>query len=701
MIEEHEEQLLEAFRSFTKLERVLRHMIGEVLSAHFGTQWNGQVPESMRKRIGERMQNASESDLGPEREKGLLEFADFSELVQIVRYFWDDTFHIWFPDEQITFGLFEQVRNYRNALMHSVLLPKHCPIFIGLCQEFIGQLESVSKKTFVTSSQKPTPVTSTVTTVQVSTTEDQKAFQQKISAILSEMTGLLEGERDALLGCIERNLGLCTQVLLAQVRHKFDNLPETDALIDTLASRLPPEKPRQPDPGWKSDATKWLKWAVGSYLPYRYWMMTNDQADGEIEAMSRAYEDWLYRSYTKLLRKYPQRFVSGSYLHISKLLKQNKIVLWILVDNLPFFCRPLLMKQLHEHGLKVIDVIKQIAMLPSETFVSRKSALAGRLPSQIPEKVSEVEALLEAWQSRTDKRIVVLEKPQDLENIHQYQAGLFIYVYTRLDSLWHTPAAKDFEREAEIEVGLARLVARLSTAMTQLEQRNPALLVISTDHGSIYLPRCSEELSVPYSAAKDITYEQHRRFIRTSQSDALNDVEWFYLDKDEFHLHHNYAVARGWRYIDSRPHGFTHGGLSPEETVVPMLVCELGEAEFERLQPIYEQATDPLRLGRPGKLAIRVSNPHRLPIEHLEIVLSDFGLTFPPTNVEPQMEVVTEAIDFQLPAKMKVDQDAVFVNLTAQFDVGGQSHSHMTKLRIKIRQLFKTELDDDFGAMFS
>ena len=65
------------------------------------------------------------------------------------------------------------------------------------------------------------------------------------------------------------------------------------------------------------------------------------------------------------------------------------------------------------------------------------------------------------------------------------------------------------------------------------------------------------------------------------------------------------------------------------------------------------------------------------------------------------MEAVTEAIDFQLPAKMKVDQDAVFVNLTVRFITGGQPRSHPAKLRIKVRQLFKTDLDDDFGAMFS
>ena len=69
---------------------------------------------------------------------------------------------------------------------------------------------------------------------------------------------------------------------------------------------------------------------------------------------------------------------------------------------------------------------------------------------------------------------------------------------------------------------------------------------------------------------------------------GLNQVDWFVLDRDHYHVPATYAVARGWRYIGTRPQGFTHGGLTPEETIVPLLVCRLGESEFERLEPLYQ-----------------------------------------------------------------------------------------------------------------
>lgn len=702
MNEEHEEQLASAFLAFTKLERTLRQVVGETLSKHFGMQWAKQIPTGVREHCETKMQESSQVELGPEREKNLLAFADFSQLTAIVEYHWEEVFRSWFSDKQFTMGRFEEIRQYRNALMHSVLLPKQCPIFISLCQRLIEQLEAGPKEVSSIRSleAKPDLIAQSQKTTPIPSTEEQNILYQKILVILGEMTGLFEAERDALLEYVEHNLDQSTPALLEHIRCKFINLPDTNNKVDALANRLPPKRPELPNSQkWGLKTSEWFKWAVNSYLPYRYWMITNNKFDEEIETMSQIYEDWLYKSYPKLLNR-PDQFVYGTYQRINQLLERHT-VLWVIIDNLPFFFSRMLTKHLAKNGLRVTDMVKQLAMLPSETAISRKCALAGRLPNQIRENLNETDALQEAWRNRTNKRVVVLEKLNDLENIDQQQAELFIYVYGRLDKLGHTPNSKDFEREAEIDAALARLVGKIQIAMTQLTQiTGSATLVISTDHGSTYLQQQSKGLSVPPSAIEDVIYEEHRRFIRTSRQDSLNSTEWFYLNKDQFGLHYDFAVARGWRYLGSRPQGFTHGGLSPEETLVPMFICELGKDEYQTIQLSYEQATEPLRLGRPSKLAVRVRNPYRMPIEGLEITLSDYGQTFSPIDIDPQLEVATETIEFTLPAKLTVEQETIFINITVLFMVRGQKHSQMTKLRLKVRQLFKTDLDDDFGAMF-
>src|SRR5689334_7975659 len=137
MIDEHEELLADAFRSFTKLERTLRHRIGETLSRKLGTQWTLHLPSTIRERLEQKLQNAHENVYGPDRDSDLLNYADFSEMVSIIEYYWEDIFSALFDDKEITKGLFETLRGSRNALMHSVLLPSQCPTFISMCNELV------------------------------------------------------------------------------------------------------------------------------------------------------------------------------------------------------------------------------------------------------------------------------------------------------------------------------------------------------------------------------------------------------------------------------------------------------------------------------------------------------------------------------------------------------------------------------------
>lgn len=699
MIEEHEKLLSEAFLSFTKLERLFRQKIGEVLSKRNGTGWSTQLPESISDRLEKKLQEKSDLVVGPDRDDNLLNVADFSELVSIVEFYWEYIFVEFFIHKDITMGLFETVRNYRNALMHSVLQPNDCPTFIGFCNDLIVKIEAVPLKENFKTTTITTPKTN-IPIAQSSLSDDQKKFRLKISSILIQMTGLFEGELNALLDFVRMNLGLCTPILLEEIQQKFINLPGTNDAIDNLLSKMPPPKPKQPEAN-SFNIKDWIKWAATSYLPYRYWMMMNDQVDKELEYMSIAFEDWLYKSYPGLIAKNPDKFVFRSSIQINKLLNDNKKVLWVMIDNLPYYYLSRFTKQLNTFGFTINETVRQISMLPSYTGISRKSALAGKLPNQMPEAIDEKTMALDAWENLTKKRIVWFDDSPELENANQYDADLYIYVYGRLDKLWHMPSSKDFHREDEIYAALDIFISKVKKSFEGLAQRDPTVLVISTDHGAIFLPPNCEQLTIPTSAIKDEEFEEHKRFVRISGKESLNKNEWFYLDKDEYYLHQNYAIARGWRSIGIRSRSFTHGGLSPEETIIPLLVCELGKSEFERLQPTYEQVSPAMYPGRAGELIIRVSNPYKNLIENLEISLSDFGLTFPPIDVEPNLQADTTPLKFTLPSKTKIEKERYFLNINSHFKIGEQQRSQTTKLVITVKSIFKTNLDDDLGAIFN
>ncbi|MAU00660.1 MAG: hypothetical protein CL608_26240 [Anaerolineaceae bacterium] len=705
MIEEHEDLLTDAFRNFTRLERQLRQAVGEVLAQQLGADWISQIPTTIREDCEAKMLEITGEIEDAERSSNLLNFTDFSQLTSmIVDHFWVNCFEYWFDSLEATKSRFEKLRWYRNRLMHSDLSPDACPAFINLCEKTMEEVQSGPKNDILSIGRKQTNLVENGPSnyVQEFTTEGQSKFLSRIEKALQQMSGLFDGEKEAVLNVIEQNLKLCTPMLIDQVWHKFTALPGTDKRIQDIKSKLPPKRPSSPDSNkWKLNLKKWFKWAEKEYLPYRYWMMVNEQTDLEIEQMSLVYEDWLYDAYPKLIQQRPDRFVYGTYQHIVKLLEDNKVILWVLIDNLPWFYLRLISRHLSENGFGNIQVSRQLSMLPSDTAFSRKSSLVGQLPNEIISSLNEKGAFTDAWKGRTDKQVIWLNDFDDLANVEGFQGDLFVYVYSRLDKLSHEPSTTDFEREEEIEAALNRFVSKLAEAMQQLSESRPSVLIISTDHGATYYPSQGQHLSAPPSAMKEDGYERHQRFIRTDRKEALNSIEWFYLDKDRFMLPQNYAVARGWRYIERRPRGYTHGGLSPEETILPLIICELGENEFERMLPSFEHATLPIRLGVLTNLAIRIRNPYRVPIENLEIKLNDYNIIFPPVDVAPKMEAKTKEIKIKIPAKTSVERNEILINCFVRFSAGGQEHSYPDKLRVKVRQLFKTDLDDEFGDMFS
>jgi len=178
----------------------------------------------------------------------------------------------------------------------------------------------------------------------------------------------------------------------------------------------------------------------------------------------------------------------------------------------------------------------------------------------------------------------------------------------------------------------------------------------------------------------------------------LNSCDWFTLPADRFGLHDDYAIVKDAFFISSRPLGYTHGGLTPEETLVPLLIFEPGI--LPRLDLHFEQNSPPVRPGRPQKLSLLVSNPFPLAIEGLEIVLPEYGVRFGPLTIEPKTETTTGERQIELPPKIPVEGGVTYVDLTAIFKVAGVSSSQSTKLKLKIRQLYVSEIAEEFGDMF-
>lgn len=691
-----EELLAQAFKRFVLFEKNLRRAMQSDLARRYGPLWPKKIPARTLESCETKREQNLQAGWGPERETTLLNYADFSELAGIIDYCWD-AFEVRFGSKQITLGRLEEIRLFRNALMHSNMQPGDCPRMIDLCDELdrrcILPLEEIRLHEEKPPEVKILPETAVPDDVLAA---DRMAleFFEEMKPVLNKMSGKLEGELTALKKYLSLRIARCSSPLLEHVRDKFGDLPCTDVIVDELLEELPPRRPSAPQDRWRTK--KWISWAVHEYMPYKQWLINHRQSDSILEEQTTRYEEWLYRSYPRMLA-HTDKLVFGTYTYVKRELDKGHRVLWALIDNLSCFWSPILIKALLENDLVPSQPpVYQLAMLPSETSVSRTSALLGLLPSQIAAH-DIMAAFRETWRARGVPDVRVISGLDELDEISQYAADLFLFVHNRLDHLAHTPDYQLDDREDEIRFVLSKLASRLSVAVKSLAELSSTKLVISSDHGSTRLYEENKRLKVPPSATEDATYEQHGRFIRTSKLDSVDSCDWFALTADDFGLADDYAVAKGSFFISRRPLGYTHGGLTPEETVVPLLVFEPGT--LPKLDLCFEQISDPIRPGRPQKLSLLVTNPFPLPIEGLEITLPDYGVRFGPLTMEAKTEVATEERNIELPPKIPVEDDVTYVDSTAVFKVAGVSSSQSTKLRLKIRRLYATEMDE-FGEMF-
>jgi len=526
-------------------------------------------------------------------------------------------------------------------------------------------------------------------------------FGQKhiaVSEALAKMSGLLLGELRAVRNFVVKTHAPLNIFELEKLRVKFSHVEGASQMVDEVATELPPTLPKQPAEGW--DATEWMDWAGTEYIPYKKWLLDHNRICETAIHQSIMYEEWLYSNYPQFLQSF-DLLIYGAFRYIQPLLEEDNVVIWVLVDNLPLFWFQTLSTALVENGFilseKPANPLYLFSMLPSETSVSRVSSLLGQLPNQIEGK--DFEAYFnEQWQNRGASTVTISRSIDELCERSAKKANLHLLIYTKLDALAHRPDHEVDDRESEIAFQLGSLARRLSEVLKNLSEIQKTKLVISTDHGSTKMLPNAGSLDLPASAKLDDVFEQHRRFIRVGSFDALNSYEWFFLEANKFSLSDNYAVAKGDRYIGSRPTGYTHGGLSPQETLTTLSVWELGQIPQD-VKLVLSHTSSPILRGRPQALSIAARNPFSYPIRNVTVVFPKFGVHFGAEAIPSRTETVLGPSEIRLPARLPVHEGIVYVDVSVSCEVAGSTRRQVEKLPVYIRELFRTDLDD-FDKIF-
>ena len=407
--------------------------------------------------------------------------------------------------------------------------------------------------------------------------KSKPANSEELNRLIDQMSGLLEIEFTTIYQILQNGQLAIDSVLIEKIRSKFkpiQNIPNVSQTLSTLDLLITRPQPIQPQSNWEEE--DWIRWAVESYLPYRFWLENSGQLNDEIGELAGTYSDWLSINYGNI--KYHSKRMAWKWLlNLSNQWKQMESpVLVIVVDNLNAKFYPDLLHQFQVQGFYEQQMDFCFSMLPSCTEVSKKCVITGHYQ---PFKESSYKNQVEnTWGARLKKKILYVGNIGEFRSISKREHDIYFLNYLPLDITLHQDENQTGLSHSQV---IRNYLISLSQDVRAFSERIGAdrdlNVVIVSDHGSTRIPKGTVNV-IQGDYYRKRENDEHHRYISISDEEIKKLPENFKYDcyllqKDILELETNYLVARRlYRFLPTDESAYIHGGLTPEETLIPAAV---------------------------------------------------------------------------------------------------------------------------------
>ncbi len=290
------------------------------------------------------------------------------------------------------------------------------------------------------------------------------------------------------------------------------------------------------------------------------------------------------------------------------------------------------------------------------------------------------------------------------------KSSIYALLYNALDEQNHH--SNSFTDDESVE-GHLKLIARLANQSFQQcikQGLNPKLLVIS-DHGSTLLPtECPvkkipnfalefnddalgeyegvNERKSPYQGTRSCAID------KTSLSDDIAEIkqDWYYLTKDSYNLPQDFLIPKSYAAVNRRPSGWTHGGATPEETVVAFI--EVQPKPIQIIQPSIK-IDGYLKPNQASSLSVVVENPNTVNLKIVRLRISDAPKDIMCNSLLMPFQDSVEQVNF-IPANHQGKTQIIEWLLSCE--AGGQNWQFSGQIEIPIRR-FQVSLVDELFNM--
>lgn len=520
--------------------------------------------------------------------------------------------------------------------------------------------------------------------------------QHTVQVLSQSSTGLLtlpSRYRADLEAIITVGLPINEQQLTALLTQYADLL--TPELRRSLLSLVPPtllSAPVLDDLSLKAQADVWQRWAVDSFIPYKFWLdelpkeHRPPDAIERMETLSAQYADWLYKHYQSLL---------DSDDILSNLNVRGRIaaagqngahrVIWLIIDGFPAAYVSLLHDVLSQYGLNRQTTEWAFAPLPTITQIGIPILLNGMRPDANSFVRDNPQLALE--QAFPNKKIAFAAVEGKFSTTLHSNADIICIHTQEVDFMLHEPDYRlERSRSEEVKVILDRRIKQIADIIKQSTRKTK--LVIATDHGATKCLRNESGIRNKklIEAATDRAKERCVRLSGSVKPEHVDNEEARLLPRTMTHNPDEWAVAWGYRYFGSNDHGYRHGGLTPEETIVPVVLAEIADYRFD-IPQVSNATGKELTLGnreRGFTLHFRNNNDYTVELINLSIA-EDAGCQFELPITIPALGVFNLTAPLKLSRAEKPVQGRLILNVRVTYQAQGDIYLDQPTVDVPIQ----------------
>ena len=433
--------------------------------------------------------------------------------------------------------------------------------------------------------------------------------------------------------------------------HHFKHRPYLDqalADLDLLVMKPEPPPPNpEPDHPWSDE--DWLNWAVDHYLPFRFWLEEIGELSGKIVEYANAYADWLYQRYPAMRLSSPNMVYQALPL-MKHYMTEDQPTLIVVIDNFNAKFTYDLIRYMQLEGFYSKETRYFISMLPSCTEISKKSLLLGQ-PEPFPGTAygKDVE---ETWEKALNGRPVrYLPHIGALRAIKDREHDVYFLNYLPIDIAFHQDEEQVGISHAQSARNYLRALAGDIRAFAErIGAEMDLVTIIISDHGSTRIPSSAPNIIDSKFFAGRVK-DKHHRYVSISDTELeqLPDniqSQCYFFERVRFGLEENYLSAREYyRFLPTNVNTYIHGGLSPEETLVPVILLTPLTVSPKPLH-IHLRSNE-FYYERKSEIQIEIVNTNTYACEHLQIDTRNTNIDAPIISMDRIDPLSQEVINLE------------------------------------------------------